>query len=266
VNLQATRPTQIRAYDTSANSYYNVTGCDYSGDLGKTPKIVQPYTKINTTSSMKDEEVNDLNTSKDSSHDLPEYRVFEIKERVLGKREKTSYSYCDDGYDNWKKSKDYTAYYNGDLRTLARWTTEYKTINTGTTQVYTRPRNDGDDDAQYNTYKFFYVSKAKKELKRTPLSVDINIRNLDDVYRHNVELVMLSNKLNLNAEVLKVINTPEFSSWKQQYYHPGNGNLCLEYSTSGDVWKPSSKARYCTWGETPSSKYSCVHYNDWVIP
>ncbi len=266
-NLQATRPTQIRAFDTMANAYYNVTGCDYSAVLDKTPKIVQPYTKINTTSSVKDEEVDDLDTSKDSPHNLPEYRTFEIKERVLGSGNRTSYSHCDDGWSSWTKSKDYIAYYNGDLRTIAKWSTEYKTINTGTTQVYIRPRNDGDDEAQYNTYKFYYVSKAKKELQRTPLSIETNTANLDDTYRHNVELVILSNKLNLNTGVLGLINTPEFNAWKQQNYHPGNGNLCLNYSTrSGESWKPSSKAKYCTWGETPDANYSCAQHNDFVLP
>lgn len=181
--------------------------------------------------------VDDLDTSKGSSYDLPEYRTFEIKERVLGSGNRVSYSHCDDGWNSWTKSKDYTAYYNGTLRTIAKWVTEYKTLNTGITQVYIRPRNDGDDEAQYNTYKFYYVSKAKKELKRTPLSIDINARNLDDTYRHNVELVILSKKLDLNAGVLGLINTPEFNAWKQQNYHPGNGNLCLNYC-SGEAWKP----------------------------
>lgn len=266
-SLQATRPTQIRAFDAMANTYYNVTGCDYSTQGGKRAKVVQPYTQINTTSSVKNEEVDDLDTSKGSSYDLPEYRTFEIKERVLGSGNRVSYSHCDDGWSSWTKSKDYTAYYNGTLRTLAKWVTEYKTINTGTTQVYIRPRNDGDDEAQYNTYKFYYVSQAKKELKRTLLSIDTNTANLDDTYRRNVELVILSKKLDLNAAVLGLINTPEFNAWKQQNYHPGNGNLCLNYSTrAGEAWKPSSKAKYCTWGETPDANYSCAQHNDFVLP
>ncbi|MDU9776690.1 collagen-like protein, partial [Helicobacter pylori] len=68
--LEAYRPTQIRIFDTVANQYYNVTGCDYTSDMGKVPKIVQPYTKINVASSVKGEEVGDLDTTDGSNDNL----------------------------------------------------------------------------------------------------------------------------------------------------------------------------------------------------
>ncbi len=265
-NLQATRPTQVRVYDSVENSYYNVTGCDYSADGGKTPKIVQPYTQINTTSSSKGEEVGDLNTTNGGSQHLPQYTTFEIKERVLSSWGETSYSYCDDGWSSWTRDRGYTRYSNGSLRTLAKWVTEYQTINTGTTKVFVRPRNEGDSDAQYDTYKFYYVSKAQKDIKRIPLSVDVNEAHLDEEFRKNVEAVILSQKLKLNTEVLGLLNTDKLNNWKQQHYKPGKGSQCLDYRFGDDSWHPDKKGKYCTWGSMVNATYSCAQYDDWVLP
>ncbi|WQT59236.1 collagen-like protein [Helicobacter pylori] len=266
--LEAYRPTQIRIFDTVANQYYNVTGCDYTSDMGKVPKIVQPYTKISVASSVKGEEVGDLDTTEGSNDNLPQYTTFEIQEMSLNNSQWTATSYCNDGWGSWTKTHNYTGYSQGNLRTLAKWVTQYKTINEGTTIEYIRPRNEGDSDAVYDTYKYYYVSQAQKTLKRTPLTIYINSLNLSDEYRKNFELTTLSQKLNLNNGVKKLINTQDFTNWKATYYRPnGNGNLCMSYSfSSGSPWKSSNKGKYCSWAQTPNANYSCASHNNWIVP
>ncbi|WP_212868014.1 collagen-like protein [Helicobacter pylori] len=266
--LEAYRPTQIRIFDTVANQYYNITGCDYTSDMGKVPKIVQPYTKINVASSVKGEEVGDLDTTDGSNDNLPQYTTFEIQEMSLNSSQWIATSYCNDFWGSWTKTYNYTGYSQGNLRTLAKWVTQYKTINQGTTIEYIRPRNEGDSDAVYDTYKYYYVSQAKKTLQRIPLTIYINSLNLSDEYRKNFELTTLSQELNLNNGVKQLINTQDFTNWKATYYRPnGNGNLCMSYSFSpGSPWKSSDKGRYCSWAQTPNANYSCASHNNWIVP
>ncbi|WRC67798.1 collagen-like protein [Helicobacter pylori] len=266
--LEAYRPTQIRIFDTVANQYYNVTGCDYTSDMGKVPKIVQPYTKINVASSVKGEEVGDLDTTNGSNDHLPQYTTFEIQEMSLNSSQWTTTSYCNDFWGSWTKTYGYTGYSQGNLRTLAKWVTQYKTINQGTTIEYIRPRNEGDSDAVYDTYKYYYVSQAQKTLQRIPLTIYINSLNLSEEYRKNFELTTLSQELNLNNSVKQLINTQDFTNWKATYYRPnGNGNLCMSYSfSSGSPWKSSDKGRYCSWAQTPNANYSCASHNNWIVP
>ncbi|GAA9350530.1 hypothetical protein TH0610_06110 [Helicobacter pylori] len=266
--LEAYRPTQIRIFDTVANQYYNVTGCDYTSDMGKVPKIVQPYTKINVASSVKGEEVGDLDTTDGSNDHLPQYTTFEIQEMSLNSSQWTATSYCNDLWGSWTKTYSYTGYSQGNLRTLAKWVTQYKTINQGTTIEYIRPRNEGDSDAVYDTYKYYYASQAKKTLKRIPLTIYINSLNLSDEYRKNFELTTLRQKLNLNNGVKQLINTQDFTNWQATYYRPnGNGNLCMSYSFSpGSPWKFSDKGKYCSWAQTPNTNYSCASHNNWIVP
>ncbi|GAA9159574.1 hypothetical protein Taiwan2_00870 [Helicobacter pylori] len=266
--LEAYRPTQIRIFDTVANQYYNVTGCDYTSDMGKVPKIVQPYTKINVASSVKGEEVGDLDTTDGSNDNLPQYTTFEIQEMSLNSSQWTATSYCNDFWGSWTKTYGYTGYSQGNLRTLAKWVTQYKTINQGTTIEYIRPRNEGDSDAVYDTYKYYYVSQAQKTLKRIPLTIYINSLNLSDEYRKNFELTTLSQELNLNNGVKQLINTQDFTNWQATYYRPnGNGNLCMSYSfSSGSPWKSSDKGKYCSWAQTPNANYSCASHNNWIVP
>ncbi|GAA8588999.1 hypothetical protein HpDR63_14980 [Helicobacter pylori] len=241
--LEAYRPTQIRIFDTVSNQYYNVTGCDYTSDMGKVTKIIQPYTKINVESSVKGEDVGDLDTISGSNYDLPQYTTFEIQEMSLNSSQLITTSYCNDGWGSWNKTHSYTGYSQGNLRTLAKWVTRYQTINQGTTIGYIRPRNEGDSDAVYDTYKYYYVSQAQKTLKRIPSTIYVNTPNLSDEYRKNFELTVLSQKLNLNNGVKQLINTQEFTNWQAIYYRPnGNGNLCMSYNfSSGNAWKPSTK-------------------------
>ncbi len=266
--LEAYRPTQIRIFDTVANQYYNVTGCDYTSDMGKVPKIVQPYTRINVASSVKGEEVGDLDTTDGSNDNLPQYTTFEIQEMSLNSGQWTATSYCNDFWGSWTKTYGYTGYSQGNLRTLAKWVTQYKTINQGTTIEYIRPRNEGDSDAVYDTYKYYYVSQAQKTLKRIPLTIYINSLNLSDEYRKNFELTTLSQELNLNNGVKQLINTQDFTNWQATYYRPnGNGNLCMSYSfSSGSPWKSSDKGKYCSWAQTPNANYSCASHNNWIVP
>ncbi len=266
--LEAYRPTQIRIFDTVANQYYNVTGCDYTSDMGKVPKIVQPYTKINVASSVKGEEVGDLDTTDGSNDNLQQYTTFEIQEMSLNSSQWTATSYCNDFWGSWTKTYSYTGYSQGNLRTLAKWVTQYKTINQGTTIEYIRPRNEGDSDAVYDTYKYYYVSQAQKTLKRIPLTIYINSLNLSDEYRKNFELTTLSQELNLNNVVKQLINTQDFTNWQATYYRPnGNGNLCMSYSFSpGSPWKSSDKGKYCSWAQTPNANYSCASRNNWIVP
>ncbi len=266
--LKAYRPTQIRIFDTVANQHYNVTGCDYTSDMGKVPKIVQPYTKINVASSVKGEEVGDLDTADGSNDNLPQYTTFEIQEMSLNSSQWTTTSHCNDFWGSWTKTHNYTGYSNGGLRTLAKWVTQYKTINQGTTIEYIRPRNEGDSDAVYDTYKYYYVSQAQKTLKRIPLIIYINSLNLSDEYRKNFELTTLSQELNLNNGVKQLINTQDFTNWQATYYRPnGNGNLCMFYNfSSGSPWKPSDKGRYCSLAQTPNANYSCASHNNWIVP
>ncbi|GAA6931552.1 hypothetical protein HpHUE38_10940 [Helicobacter pylori] len=266
--LEAYRPTQIRIFDTVANQYYNVTDCDYTSDMGKVPKIVQPYTKINVASSVKGEEVGDLDTTDGSNDNLPQYTTFEIQEMSLNSSQWTATSYCNDFWGSWTKTYGYTGYSQGNLRTLAKWVTQYKTINQGTTIEYIRPRNEGDSDAVYDTYKYYYVSQAQKTLKRIPLTIYINSLNLSDEYRKNFELTTLSQELNLNNGVKQLINTQDFTNWQATYYRPnGNGNLCMSYSfSSGSPWKSSDKGKYCSWAQTPNANYSCASHNNWIVP
>lgn len=266
--LEAYRPTQIRIFDTVANQYYNVTDCDYTSDMGKVPKIVQPYTKINVASSVKGEEVGDLDTTDGSNDNLPQYTTFEIQEMSLNSSQWTATSYCNDFWGSWTKTYGYTGYSQGNLRTLAKWVTQYKTINQGTTIEYIRPRNEGDSGAVYDTYKYYYVSQAQKTLKRIPLTIYINSLNLSDEYRKNFELTTLSQELNLNNGVKQLINTQDFTNWQATYYRPnGNGNLCMSYSfSSGSPWKSSDKGKYCSWAQTPNANYSCASHNNWIVP
>ncbi|GAA7559969.1 hypothetical protein HpBHB38_05290 [Helicobacter pylori] len=266
--LEAYRPTQIRIFDTVANQYYNVTGCDYTSDMGKVPKIVQPYTKINVESSVKGEDVGDLDTISGSNYDLQQYTTFEIQEMSLNSSQLITTSYCNDFWGSWTKTHSYTGYSQGNLRTLAKWVTRYQTINQGTTIGYIRPRNEGDSDAVYDTYKYYYVSQAKKTLKRFPSTIYVNTPNLSEEYRKNFELTVLSQKLNLNNGVKQLINTQEFTNWQATYYRPnGNGNLCMSYSfSSGSPWKSSDKGRYCSWAQTPNANYSCASHNNWIVP
>ncbi len=266
--LEAYRPTQIRIFDTVDNQYYNVTGCDYTSDMGKVPKIVQPYTKINVASSVKGEEVGDLDTTDGSNDNLTQYTTFEIQKMALNSSDLTTTSYCNDGWGSWTKTYSYKGYSNGGLQTLAKWVTQYKTINQGTTIEYIRPRNEGDSDAVYDTYKYYYASQAQKTLKRIPLTIYINSLNLSDEYRKNFELTTLSQKLNLNNGVKQIINTQDFTNWQATYYRPnGNGNLCMSYSfSSGSPWKSSNKGKYCSWAQTPNANYSCASHNNWIVP
>ncbi|RVZ53771.1 collagen-like protein [Helicobacter pylori] len=266
--LEAYRPTQIRIFDTVSNQYYNVTGCDYTSDMGKVPKIIQPYTKINVESSVKGEDVGDLDTISGSNYDLPQYTTFEIQEMSLNSSQWITTSYCNDGWVSWTKTHSYTGYSQGNLRTLAKWVTRYQTINQGTTIGYIRPRNEGDSDAVYDTYKYYYVSQAQKTLKRFPSTIYVNTPNLSDEYRKNFELTVLSQKLNLNNGVKQLINTQEFTNWQATYYRPnGNGNLCMSYNfSSGNAWKSSTKGKYCSWAQTPNANYSCTSHNNWVVP
>lgn len=64
--------------------------------MGKVPKIVQPYTKINVASSVKGEEVGDLDTTDGSNDNLPQYTTFEIQEMSLNSSQWTATSYCKD--------------------------------------------------------------------------------------------------------------------------------------------------------------------------
>ncbi|GHS04186.1 hypothetical protein JP0113_06660 [Helicobacter pylori] len=257
-----------RTVQRVVNQYYNVTGCDYTSDMGKVPKIVQPYTKINVASSVKGEEVGDLNTTDGSNDNLPQYTTFEIQEMSLNSSQWTATSYCNDFWGSWTKTYGYTGYSQGNLRTLAKWVTQYKTINQGTTIEYIRPRNEGDSDAVYDTYKYYYVSQAQKTLKRIPLTIYINSLNLSDEYRKNFELTTLSQELNLNNGVKQLINTQDFTNWQATYYRPnGNGNLCMSYSfSSGSPWKSSDKGKYCSWAQTPNANYSCASHNNWIVP
>ncbi len=266
--LEAYRPTQIRIFDTVSNQYYNVTGCDYTSDMGKVPKIIQPYTKINVESSVKGEDVGDLDTISGSNYDLPQYTTFEIQEMSLNSSQLITTSYCNDGWGSWTKTHSYTGYSQGNLRTIAKWVTRYQTINQGTTIEYIRPRNEGDSDAVYDTYKYYYVSQAQKTLKRFPSTIYVNTPNLSDEYRKNFELTVLSQKLNLNNGVKQLINTQEFTNWQATYYRPnGNGNLCMSYNfSSGNAWKSSTKGKYCSWAQTPNANYSCASHNNWVVP
>ncbi|MFP6243255.1 collagen-like protein, partial [Helicobacter pylori] len=266
--LEAYRPTQIRIFDTVANQYYNVTGCDYTSDMGKVSKIVQPYTKINVASSVKGEEVGDLDTTDGSNDNLSQYTTFEIQEMSLNSSQWTATSYCNDFWGSWTKTYGYTGYSQGNLRTLAKWVTQYKTINQGTTIEYIRPRNEGDSDAVYDTYKYYYASQAQKKLKRIPVTIYVNTPNLSEEYRKNFELTVLSQKLNLNNSVKQLINTQDFTNWQATYYRPnGNGNLCMSYSfSSGSPWKSSDKGKYCSWAQTPNANYSCASHNNWIVP
>ncbi|GAB0054210.1 hypothetical protein YGH035_00280 [Helicobacter pylori] len=236
--------------------------------MGKVPKIVQPYTKINVASSVKGEEVGDLDTTDGSNDNLPQYTTFEIQEMSLNSSQLTATSYCNDLWGSWTKTYGYTGYSQGNLRTLAKWVTQYKTINQGTTIEYIRPRNEGDSDAAYDTYKYYYVSQAKKTLQRIPLTIYINSLNLSDEYRKNFKLTTLSQELNLNNGVKQLINTQDFTNWQATYYRPnGNGNLCMSYSfSSGSPWKSSDKGRYCSWAQTPNANYSCASHNNWIVP
>ncbi|WP_425333765.1 hypothetical protein [Helicobacter pylori] len=203
-----------------------------------------------------------------SNDNLPQYTTFEIQEMSLNSSQWTATSHCNDLWGSWTKTYSYTGYSQGNLRTLAKWVTQYKTINQGTTIEYIRPRNEGDSDVVYDTYKYYYVSQAQKTLKRIPLTIYINSLNLSDEYRKNFELTTLSQELNLNNGVKQLINTQDFTNWQATYYRPnGNGNLCMSYSfSSGRVWKPSDKGKYCSWAQTPNANYSCASHNNWIVP
>ncbi|GAA8622456.1 hypothetical protein KYTH76_09220 [Helicobacter pylori] len=106
---------------------------------------------------------------------MPQYTTFEIQEMSLNSSQWTATSYCNDFWGSWTKTYGYTGYSQGNLRTLAKWVTQYKTINQGTTIEYIRPRNESDSDAVYDTYKYYYVSQAQKTLKRIPLTIYIKV-------------------------------------------------------------------------------------------
>lgn len=279
-NLRAYRPTQIRAFDAIAGAYYNITGCDYTTDQGKSGKITQNYTKVFIDVDHQGVETGDLNTAPldgDSEQDRinkEKYTIFEVKEQTYGWTPKTTVVRCKTcGNCIWglspagEHTKHWNSYFLKGEKVLARWKTQYKTTNRGITEKYVRPRQDNDTDEQYKKYQFYFVSKAEKVVERIPVSVEVDEIGISRVenYMKYYEITELSNKLNLSNEVLIQLNTQEYRSWKSKYYRKGKGDKCLNYSISNGVVTHDSKY-ICEYIPTYNGNINCSTYNDYIFP
>lgn len=260
--LEAYRPTQIRAFDTVDSSYYNITGCDYSTDQGKSGKITQKYTKVFIDVNNKGEESGDLNLTQE----------FSINEAFLNTgtyriREKC----CDTGAMN-----TFCEYFNRDITTYSqtkkksKWKVQYKTTNKGTTEKYVRPRQEKDTDEQYAQYQFYYLNKADKIIERIPLWTEVNEFGLDEEYMKYYEITELSKQLNLNDETLIQLNTEKYKLWKQTNYRETPRTKCLNYSISSGFWKPTGTGfrNYCNGTNVNNSINSCTESvkTNYIVP
>lgn len=278
--LEAYKPTQIRAFDEIDSAYYNVTGCDYSTDQGKSGKITQKYTKDFIDIDSSNRVQGDLNTSPergDSEEDRlqkEKLTMFEIKEQLYGWNTQSITVRCKTcGSCIWglqpagKHKKTYNSYFLNGEKVLARWKTQYKTTNKGITERYVRPRQDKDDDATYAGYKYYYISKAEKVIERIPVIVEIDevgISQIQDYMKH-YEITELIDKSNLNDETLILLNTQEYQNWKAQYYRPQKGNKCQRYSISNGIITHNSKY-ICEYLSTHNGSISCSNPNNYIIP
>lgn len=233
-NLQAYRRTQIKAFDNVANQYIDITSCDYSNDEGKSGRITMPYIKLPNEEKAGANEAGDMNGAYE----------FEFKQRLL-----KSY-YGDNTGCSWTRNSYH--YSNGELKTVAKWTTTYKTTNKGVTTAYQRPKQEDEKEPS-----IYYVSKRIKTIDRTTRVIQ-NDLNLDSDYMKFYEV----NENYYKDESIKT--TSAFTDFISKYYKPKHGGLCLMYSFY-DVQYPDKKCPGNHWWAHDEG-YSCSSYNDYLVP
>lgn len=238
-NLQAYRRTQIKAFDNVANKYIDITSCDYSNDEGKSGRITMPYIKLPNEEKAGGIEAGDMNGTYE----------FEFKQRVLNSSGEWTHQDC-----GWWGSGDYyyVRFYNGNLQTLAKWTTTYKTTNTGVTIGYQRPKQEDEKEPS-----IYYTSKRVKTIDRTTRVIQ-NDLNLDADYMKFYEV----NENYYKDESIKL--STEFATFVSKYYKPKKGGLCLLYSFSNAIVKSPTGNCHTAWGT--DNDYSCSSYNDYLLP
>lgn len=237
--LEAYKKTQIKAYDEISGSYYDVTGCDYTQDAGKTGKITQKYTKIIEKNIDGKREAGDMNGE----------FVFEIQERELVSTPASVFQDC-----GWGRGKTlwYDRYAMGGMGVKARWKTTYKTTNIGNTIGWQRPKQEGEEEAT-----IYYTSQTLKKIERYPL-IERNDIHLDEDYLKFYEA---------NEGYYKdrgVRTSKEFIAWQSQYYKKGRGSFCQIYSFWDKKVGESSSNCKSAWGIHHG--YSCLLYNDYLKP
>lgn len=238
-NLQAYRRTQIKAFDNVANKYIDITSCDYSNDEGKSGRITMPYIKLPNEEKAGATEAGDMNGTYE----------FEFKKRILNSSGEYTHQEC-----GWGQSDDYyyVRYYNGNLQTLTKWTTTYKTTNKGVTIGYQRPKQEDEKEPS-----IYYTSKRVKSIDRTTRVIQ-NDLNLDSDYMKFYEV----NENYYKDESIKT--SQAFTDFISKYYKPKRGGLCLMYSFSNAVVRDSSTNCHTAWGT--DNNYSCSLYNDYLLP
>lgn len=218
-NLQAYRRTQIKSFDNITNKYIDITSCDYSNDEGKSGRITLPYIKLANNEKAGEAEKYDMNG---------EYE-FELKERIANFNIQNFPYGCRYLWSNWTRSRDIAIYSNGGFKTLTKWKTTYKTINTGITIGYQRPKQEDELEAS-----IYYISKRVKTIDRT--------------------VKVIQNDLNLNADYMKFYEakTPYKKNLGKVFkgYAKKDGNClrweledrgdeyCDEYEQIDDLSKP----------------------------
>lgn len=231
-NLQAYRRTQIKAFDNVANKYIDITSCDYSNDEGKTGRITQPYIKLPSEEKAGATEEGDMNGTYE----------FEMKQRILNSW------YGNDQTCTYRR--DTYHYSNGELKTVAKWTTTYKTTNTGVTTSYQRPKQEDEKEPS-----IYYKSKRLKTIDRTTRVIQ-NDLNLDSDYMKFYEV----NENYYKDESIKT--TPKFTDFISKYYKPKKGGLCLMYET----YTVTHNDGHCNTWWSYNEGHSCSLYNDYLLP
>ncbi|PAF49634.1 hypothetical protein BKH41_01900 [Helicobacter sp. 12S02232-10] len=235
-NLQAYRRTQIKAYDSVAGSYYDITGCDYSNDGGKSGRITTPYIKLANNQKDGGVEEGDMNGTYE----------FEIKERMLNSSSDDN-TKCNKGYHRWT-----THYSNGDLIIKTQWKTTYKTTNTGVTIGYQRPKQDDEKEAS-----IYYTSKRVKTIDRSTIVVK-NELGLDADYMKFYEV---NENFYKDSDNNNTKQSKEYTDFITKYYRKGKGSLCQVWS----VWDKSESDSKCHWTAW-NGNYNCGTWNDYIIP
>ncbi|PAF48818.1 hypothetical protein BKH41_04100 [Helicobacter sp. 12S02232-10] len=232
-NLQAYRRTQIKAYDNIAGSYYDITGCDYSNDQGKSGRITMPYIKLANNETAGATEKGDMNGTYD----------FEIKEALLGSWIKSERYWCKScGAWGEYRHRSGTNYFNNGYKTT-QWKTTYKTTNTGITVGYQRPKQDDEKEAS-----IYYVSKKIKTIDRNTTLIK-NELNLDANYMKFYEA---NEGFYKDADNNTTKQSKEFTDFITKYYRPSKG-ICSEWNFWREDW-------------LESGGHSCVSIQNYILP
>ncbi|PAF53019.1 hypothetical protein BKH42_08165 [Helicobacter sp. 13S00482-2] len=239
-NLQAYRKTQIKAFDNVANTYIDVTSCDYSNDEDKTGRITQPYIKLPNNEKPGEAEPGDMNGSYE----------FEFKQALYGTGTGSVWRNCKGLFCSGSHSDDYTYYYLNGFQ-ITKWTTTYKTTNTGVTTGYQRPKQPDEKEAS-----IYYVSKRVKTIERTSRVIQ-NDLNLTADYMKFYEV----NEGFYKDESIKT--SPAFSDFISKYYKPKAGGLCQKYKISGGRVGDSKNF---VGGYRNNVVLTCLFYNDYLLP